>query len=267
LRRTLVETPVEGKTFSLFGPTTDDYYRAVAGLADRLLQTLPDPRELLRLVRETARSRRRLRKLARGLPADGFAGLLVRGAGEVLETFTKNVTSHLEALPLRSRLDRTLTMSREQYHLAMLEIELMNRVNEEPFRATDKKLAFLPHCLKERRDVCRSEQEGVDYVCRGCSRECWINGISKLLRLHDITPYIWMEANLAGLFRKTDTGSLGVVGVACVPELIRGMRLCMRHHVPVLGLPLNANRCARWMGEFCDNSVNLTVLAKLVSTR
>jgi hypothetical protein len=260
-----VEVPVEGKSFSLFGPSPDDYYREVAALVDGLLLTHPDPGELLRFVRETGKSRRRLRRLARGSSSDGPSGILVRSAAEALGTFTRNVASHLETLPLRSRLDRTLSMSREQYHLAMLEIELMNRIHAENFRKADRKLAFLPHCLKERRDVCRSEQEGLDYVCRGCSKECWINGISKLLRLHDIAPYIWMEANLAGLFRKTDTGSLGVVGVACVPELLRGMRLCMRHRVPVLGLPLNANRCARWMGKFCDNSVNLSALARLVA--
>ena len=266
LQRNLVEIPVEGKTFSLFGPSTDDYYREVAALVDRLLLTHPDPCDLLRFVRETGRSRRRLRRLARRAePSDSPAYLLVRSAAEALGTFTKNVTSHLETLPLRSRLDRTLSMSREQYHLAMLEIELMNRIHAEDFRSTGRKLAFLPHCLKELRDVCRSEQEGMDYVCRGCSKKCWINGISKLLRLHRITPYIWMEANLTGLFGKTDAGTLGVVGVACVPELLRGMRLCMRHEVPVLGLPLNANRCARWMGKFCDNSVNLAVLARLVA--
>lgn len=267
LRRNLVEVPVEGKTFSLFGPSTDDYYRGVAALVDRLLLTHPGPIELLRFVRETGGSRRRLKRLARGASSDGAAGFLVSTAAEALGTFTRNVTTHLETLPLRSRLDRTLSMSREQYHLAMLEIEVMNRIHAESFRRTDKKLAFLPHCLKERRDVCRSEREAMDYVCKGCSKGCWINGVSKLLRLNGITPYIWMEANLAGMFRKTNAGSLGVVGVACVPELVRGMRLCMRHRVPVLGLPLNANRCARWMGTFCPNSVNLSALARLVAVR
>jgi hypothetical protein len=39
--------------------------------------------------------------------------------------------------------------------------------------------------------------------------------------------------------------------------------LCSRHGIPVLGVPLNANRCARWMGEFFSNSVSLRQIERL----
>jgi len=86
------------------------------------------------------------------------------------------------------------------------------------------------------------------------------------LRLNGIAAYIWMNADLARLFKKLRTadGDLGVLGIACVPELAHGMQLCRRHGIPVVGIPLNANRCARWMGKFCDNSVNLYQLGRIV---
>jgi hypothetical protein len=34
--------------------------------------------------------------------------------------------------------------------------------------------------------------------------------------------------------------------------------------VPVVGIPLDANRCARWWGEFHHNTVNLQQLDKLL---
>jgi hypothetical protein len=57
---------------------------------------------------------------------------------------------------------------------------------------------------------------------------------------------------------------LGVLGIACIPELVAGMRQCQKYNLPVIGLPLNANRCVRWMGSFNENSVNLEMLEKLI---
>ena len=76
-----------------------------------------------------------------------------------------------------------------------------------------------------------------------------------------------MEGNLKDLVKKTfkKKQSFGVLGIACIPELVWGMRKCRRYNVPVIGLPLNANRCARWFGEFLTNSVDLVELEKLLS--
>jgi hypothetical protein len=75
-----------------------------------------------------------------------------------------------------------------------------------------------------------------------------------------------MTANLSALFRKVkkEGNSLGVLGIACVPELVRGMRMCLKYDVPVVGVPLDANRCARWWGEFHSNTVNLVKLESLL---
>jgi hypothetical protein len=50
---------------------------------------------------------------------------------------------------------RHLAKSREHYHLAMGEIELVNRENERSFHEAGKKIAFLPHCLRDRSRACR----------------------------------------------------------------------------------------------------------------
>jgi hypothetical protein len=75
-----------------------------------------------------------------------------------------------------------------------------------------------------------------------------------------------MTANLRSLFRKLhkEGKHLGVLGIACIPELVSGMRKCAGAAVPVVGIPLDANRCARWWGEFHYNTVNLHQLEKLL---
>jgi len=58
--------------------------------------------------------------------------------------------------------------------------------------------------------------------------------------------------------------TFGVLGIACIPELISGMRRCRKNNIPVVGIPLNANRCIRWFGEFFPNSIDLDELEKLL---
>jgi hypothetical protein len=68
------------------------------------------------------------------------------------------------------------------------------------------------------------------------------------------------------LFRrlKHEHPSIGALGIACIPELAMGMRLCIRTGIPPVGLPLNANRCARWMGQAQETSFNLAQLEDLL---
>ena len=268
LYRVLSARPVQGQTFSLYGrwETTDEYYRRISHVADVCLQRWPDPTGLLQSVRRGTRKRRVLRHPDRA-PSDAFLREVLPLARELLSDFTSAVPAHLRQLGLRHRWDNVLGTVRDEYHLLMLEIELTNRLNGQAFRSAATKIAFLPHCLRDHTRDCRSTVEGDDYVCRGCARGCWVNGVSKLLRLGGVRPYIWMTANLPRLLGRLmrEQQAVGVLGIACVPELARGMRLCMRHGVPVVGVPLNANRCARWTGSFQPTSVNLDQLHRLLS--
>jgi hypothetical protein len=268
LQRQLAERPVEGETYSLYGgsSSTEGYFRDVAALADQCLEHTSDLFVLLQVVKEASRSRRRLKRISKNEVGNPQLHALLSASRQVLGRYTTSVVDHLRRLPLSARFDRTLSMIEVQYHLAMLEIELINRIHASEFARARTKLAFLPHCLRDWTRDCRSQPDGHDYVCKSCSKSCWVNGVSKMLRLHGIYPYIWMSADLSTLFRKIgkQKGDLGVLGIACVPELMHGMRLSMRHGIPVVGVPLNANRCARWMGSFHDNSVTLGMLERLI---
>ena len=267
--QTTASEPLRGKTYSLHGPTTSShkYYEKISGLADYFSQTAPDLRTLLSLIRNAGRGKRYLKSLLRKGSDHSFDAFLVNSLRNEFSMYTTEVQSHLRGLSTIDRWDRTLATSEEQYHLSMLEIELVNRLHREAFRACKNKLAFLPHCLRDLAADCRSTQRGLDYVCKGCSENCNVNYTTKLLRRHGVKPYIWMTANLRSLFKRLRTGenSLGVLGIACIPELVRGMRLCMRFNVPVVGVPLDANRCARWWGEFHWNTVNVERLEALLA--
>ena len=261
---------VPGKTFSLFGTAdaAEGYYRAVGELADACLVRQPDTATLLAEVRRLGKRPRLARRLSSG-DGPSFAHFLVQTASTRLSPYTQAVHQHLRELSLLKRLDGVLSFTEEQYHLAMLEIELMNRAFGPAFLRAGRKLAFLPHCLRDLEASCRASDSGIDYACKGCSGRCNVNAVSTLLRQRGVEPYIWMQANLKSLFRelKKDEGGLGVMGIACVPELVRGMRMCTKLEIPVVGVPLNANRCARWMGEFHPTSVELDAVLALLDPR
>jgi len=263
----LTREEFQGKTYSLrmHEPDSDVFYRTIAELADRLVQQHPDSRQLLTRIQRLSRSKRSMKRLVRD-GSDSQDGTLVATLKDELAVYTTNVQSHLRGLRLIDRWDRTLATSEEQYHLYMLEIELTNRLYSDRFRSSSRKFAFLPHCLRDLSADCRAAQRDIDFVCKGCTDECNVNHASKVLRLHGVKPYIWMSADLRGLLRnaKKEGEGLGVLGIACIPELVRGMRMCLKFDVPVVGVPLDANRCARWWGEFYPNAVNMNKLESLL---
>ncbi len=57
---------------------------------------------------------------------------------------------------------------------------------------------------------------------------------------------------------------MGVLGVACIPELVTGLRLCERLGIPAVGVPLDANRCSRWLVECLETTVNVGELERLI---
>jgi hypothetical protein len=260
-----ISLPLKGRTYSLYADQlrTDIYFEKIKNIADKFLKFCKNEKEFLSLVQSLSVKKRVLKKIGK---AEGFLFELINTLKGELSDYTKEVKNHLENLSLFERRDRVLSTSEEQYHLYMLEAELVNRIYSYEFKRSEYKIAFLPHCLRDLSRTCLSKQDEVDYFCKGCSKYCYINHASSILRSANVNPYIWRNANLKKLFGilKKKHVTIGVLGIACIPELIRGMRLCLKYNVPVVGIPLDANRCARWMGEFHDNTVNLAELEKIV---
>jgi len=263
-------TTIAGKTYTLFGTghSTADYYHKISAFADLVLEKAPDITGVIATLEQMSRKKRFLKKTAGTKGArHSLVHFILNSAQESLSPHTTLVKAHLRELSLLKRWDATLFTSEEQYHLYMLLIELVNRAWGEAFRTAKRKVAFLPYCLRDLNAACRSGPGELDYVCRGCSKDCFVNHVSTILRSAGVEPYIWMNASLKTLLKDLQNreGGLGVLGVACVPELFRGMRTCMGLKIPVVGLPLNANRCMRWMGAFHPTSVDLEALRQLVS--
>ena len=260
-------TPVQGKTYSLFAEDDDSerYYAEIKRLADVLLQHCPGEKKLLDLIQEAEK-----KTFLLGLKTTGADRKTLQFIQETLRQslsiYTQNVSNHLQSLPLEKRMDSTLTTTEEKYHLYMLEIELVNRIYQEEFKRSEYKFALIAHCLRDFRPECRSEKGDMEAVCKGCTENCLIRLGSVLLEKYGIKPYISVEIEQERLFKrlKREHPSIGALGIACIPELAIGMRLCIRTGIPPIGIPLNANRCARWMSQAHETSFNLEHLEELL---
>jgi hypothetical protein len=264
-------TNIKGKTYSLFAgsDSTSEYFTTIKTLADKILENKNDIGIMVEELSQFSSKKRSLKKtLGNPRPAYNMSTIL-QFIDPHLRKYTESTEEHLRTLKFSRLLDRRLATSREQYHLYMLEIELTNRLFEKEFKKADKKIALLPYCLRDLSVKCRSEKNGFDFQCRNCSSKCFQNHASEILKKHNIEPFIWMEGDMKQLAKYTlkEKKTLGVLGIACIPELMWGMRNCRKNHIPVVGIPLNANRCIRWFGEFFPNTVDLTELEKLVADR
>jgi len=251
----LTTIPLYGKTYSLFSDsdTTKDYFKHVNNTLDSMLTEFGSNEVLLNILFKSHKKPSILKNY------------------DILNEFKKYTIAtkeHLKSITIFQYLkDKRLRISEHLQHLYMLETSLMNRMNKEKFLICNYKLALLPHCLHDLSRECKSKINGIEYTCSHCSKKCYVAAITDILEEHNIHPYIWREMSLKKqlkiLFKKY--GSVGVLGIACIPELGAGMWRCTKYGVPVVGVPLNANRCLRWYGEFRENNVDLDVLRELVN--
>jgi hypothetical protein len=261
--------PIEGKTYSLFGKSnsTTDYYHLIENLAHNVLAKEKNPKILLKTIQNYSKKKRTIQKIARTTKSDSLISYIINLINKPLSEYTSNVEAHLKTLPYRKLWDSRLRTIRLQYHLYMLEIELSNQIFISQFLDADIKIALLPHCLRDFKTECKSSPNEFDYQCKYCSKNCYENYISRLLKKYNVDPYIWMSADIKKKAKEIykNKQSLGIIGIACIPELAWGLRKCQKYEIPAIGIPLDTNRCQRWMGEFKENSVNLDQLELLVS--
>jgi hypothetical protein len=265
-------TNFQGKSYSLYtgSDNTDDYYETVTRLTDACLQKIPgnDAKKLLALLKKASKYKTPIHKLLKKKSGNTLPGSIKEELKNALSIYTKDVKKHLKSLSLLNRFDSALNANEEQYHLYMLEIELVNRIYLESFNQSKYKFALFPHCLRDFRLKCLSEPGDVDDICKGCTKDCYIHLGGTLLKKYGIEPYISTISDQERILKevKNKHQSVGVLGIACIPELARGMRLALRLDIPPIGIPLDVNRCSRWMGTAYETSINLKELEKLVES-
>ncbi|WP_410771817.1 DUF116 domain-containing protein [Fontibacillus sp. BL9] len=115
------------------------------------------------------------------------------------------------------------TRGRVEYHLNMVGAEMMNRAFRENFLNTEQKRVLLPICMRQKGESgCKAVATDNGYVCRSCSKDCQVKLITDLGKKHGFQVFIIPHASTAFGRQHIQPGKVGIVGVACILNLISG---------------------------------------------
>lgn len=110
-----------------------------------------------------------------------------------------------------------------EYHLNMVGAEIMNCAFREEFLLSKEKRVVLPICMRAKPNkTCESVKTHQGYSCMSCSEKCLVNHITTLGKENNFKVYIIPHASSAFSKMNDDKDEVGIVGIACVLNLISG---------------------------------------------
>lgn len=113
---------------------------------------------------------------------------------------------------------------RVEYHLNMIGAEIMNRTFRDSFLQTKYKQVLIPVCMRYKGlQECRARKsEDNTYHCQGCSSACKVNEIVHLGKDMDFDVIVIPHGSSLFKGHEKTLIEVGVVGIACVLQLISG---------------------------------------------
>lgn len=110
-----------------------------------------------------------------------------------------------------------------EYHLNMVGAEILNKAFKEDFIKTKYKMVLVPCCMRFHNDIkCKAKKTDKGYLCASCTESCKVNKLSQMGSKHDFKVYMISHESEAFSKKKIKKEEIGVVGVACVLNLLEG---------------------------------------------
>lgn len=186
---------------------------------------------------------------------------------EYLGTYTKNVDNYLKQYRKdHSNKEDIIYCGRSeiQYHLNMVAAEIMNKVYRKEFKKCKDRIVFLPDCMRAYERKCMREKVNQGYRCRGCTKSCNINTITKLgLEKNFDTIIIPHET---ALFTVPNKKIVGIIGIACPLNLLSGGWKALRMGFIPQCVPLNYCGCDKhWRHDAVSTNISLERFNKIYS--
>lgn len=145
---------------------------------------------------------------------------------EVLGIYTKNVNLFLKNIDKKYKYrEDFLFCSRKEveYHLNMVGAQIMNEAYRKEFLKTKEKRLLLPSCMRIKDEKnCKAIKTEEGYIYNSCSKNCNVNKYDKLGKKYNFQVYIIPHESSISVKNKIKDGHIGIIGVACVLNLISG---------------------------------------------
>lgn len=101
-------------------------------------------------------------------------------------------------------------------------LDTKDKVYSKKFLNSSKKLIFVPVCMRQIENECLSKKGNKGYKCTGCSSHCNVNILRKIGQTHNAKIYIIPHDTLLSNLESEGNNATGIIGVACVLNLVSG---------------------------------------------
>ncbi|MBP2046391.1 DUF116 domain-containing protein [Methanobacterium aggregans] len=160
------------------------------------------------------------------------------------------------------------TRKRSEYHLNMFGAEVMSREFRESFKSRPRKALLLPRCmclLPE--SECMASETNLGRACTGCTPKCRVNALSRCGEKNEFEVYVVShESSALSLSTQKDRDELGIVGVACIMNLISGGWKSESLGIPAQCVLLDSCGCRHWINSSEPTDISEYHLMKLLKT-
>ena len=152
-----------------------------------------------------------------------------------------------------------------EYHLNMVGAEIMNRTYKKDFDERPRKALILPGCMRSHPKICKAKDTNLGLKCTKCSKMC---NVCKLKVIGDEYGFeVYIVSHESSAFSKStqkDREELGIIGVACVSNLISGGWKSDSLDIPAQCVLLDKASCKNhWHKEGLPTDINVNQLMKL----
>ena len=155
-----------------------------------------------------------------------------------------------------------------QYYFNMILSEVMNDIFREKFLNTARKIVFLPGCMTQTHTLCKRVSTSYGGKCKHCSRDCNINKINSLGDKYNFDVYIIEHETTLSSLDTRDNKNIGIVGIACVPNLISGGFKALRLGFIPQCVLLDYSGCSNhWLDEKIMTSINVDRLLEIITIK
>ncbi len=189
----------------------------------------------------------------------------------VLGVYTENVERYLNELRPKHYWKEDVIFCgrrRVEYHLNMVASNWLNRAYKQSFQEKTKRIVFVPTCLKLlSNEDCQAETLGDWQVCKNCCEACQVSQLCQLEEEYNFKLYMLPHnASLKEKPENVDMDDVGVLGVACVLNLISGGWMLSERNIPAQCVMLDYCGCkGHWHHEGIPTSLDLNQFKRLLS--
>jgi hypothetical protein len=176
----------------------------------------------------------------------------------------------LERFPQYAQREDAAQCSRRrlEYHLNLVGAELLNRIWQEEFLATEEQIVVLPGCLRRRDDAeCRARRTDTELHCTHCTKACLVSEATRIAARFGKPTVAVVHGSDFSRFLTAALGRgkrTGIVGVACAPGILGAGFRAKDLGLPAQCVVLDASGCLHWRDAAAPKGFNLDELARIL---